>query len=181
MQLDELYTKKIKSSLRQELELKNVMQVPTVEKITLNMGVGEAVSNKKVLDQLIVNFESIAGQKPIITLAKKSISGFKIREGWPLGLKVTLRRQKMYDFMERLVWVSLPKVRDFRGLNPKFDGRGNYSFGIREYTIFPEIKFENVDQVWGMDVCVTTSAESDKHAYALLKAFGFPFHKEFKE
>jgi large subunit ribosomal protein L5 len=154
----------------------NPMQVPRLVKITLNMGVGEAVGNKKVLENAIEDMSKIAGQKPVVTLARKSIATFKIREGWPIGCKVTLRRQHMYEFLDRLINVALPRVRDFRGVSGRaFDGRGNYNFGVKEQIIFPEIDFDQVDAIRGMDICVTTTAKTDQEAKALLESFGFPF------
>jgi large subunit ribosomal protein L5 len=154
----------------------NPMQVPRLVKITLNMGVGEAVGNKKVLENAIEDMSKIAGQKPVATLARKSIATFKIREGWPIGCKVTLRRRHMYEFLDRLINVALPRVRDFRGVSGRaFDGRGNYNFGVKEQIIFPEIDFDQVDAIRGMDICVTTTAKTDQEAKALLESFGFPF------
>jgi large subunit ribosomal protein L5 len=154
----------------------NPMQVPRLVKITLNMGVGEAVGNKKVLENAIEDMSKIAGQKPVVTLARKSIATFKIREGWPIGCKVTLRRRHMYEFLDRLINVALPRVRDFRGVSGRaFDGRGNYNFGVKEQIIFPEIDFDQVDAIRGMDICVTTTAKTDQEAKALLESFGFPF------
>ncbi|KZS23727.1 50S ribosomal protein L5 [Wohlfahrtiimonas chitiniclastica] len=155
---------------------KNPMEVPKITKITLNMGVGEAVADKKVMDSAVADMSAIAGQKPIVTLSKKSIAGFKIRDGWPVGCKVTLRRAHMYEFLDRLINISLPRVRDFRGINGRsFDGRGNYSFGIKEQIIFPEIDYEKVDALRGMDINFTTTAKTDAEAKALIAAFGFPF------
>jgi large subunit ribosomal protein L5 len=154
------------------------MQVPRIEKITLNMGLGEAVADKKVLENAQADMAAIAGQKPIVTLARKSVAGFKIREGYPIGCKVTLRGDRMWEFLERLISITIPRIRDFRGLNPKsFDGRGNYSMGVREQIIFPEIDFDKVDKVRGMDITITTSAETNEEAHALLTAFNFPFRK----
>jgi large subunit ribosomal protein L5 len=163
-------------ALMAKLGYQNPMQVPRLSKITLNMGVGEAVGNKKVLENAIDDMAKISGQKPVATLAKKSVATFKIRDGWPIGCKVTLRRQHMYEFLDRLINVALPRVRDFRGLSGRaFDGRGNYNFGIKEQIIFPEIDFDQVDALRGMDICITTTARSDKDARALLESFGFPF------
>jgi large subunit ribosomal protein L5 len=154
------------------------MQVPRIEKITLNMGLGEAVADKKVLENAQADMTAIAGQKPIVTVARKSVAGFKIREGYPIGCKVTLRGERMWEFLERLISIAIPRIRDFRGLNPKsFDGRGNYSMGVREQIIFPEIDFDKVDKVRGMDITITTSANSNDEARALLDAFNFPFKK----
>jgi len=154
------------------------MQVPRIEKITLNMGLGEAVADKKVLENAQADMTAIAGQKPVVTVARKSVAGFKIREGYPIGCKVTLRGERMWEFLERLISIAIPRVRDFRGLNPKsFDGRGNYSMGVREQIIFPEIDFDKVDKVRGMDITITTSANTNDEARALLDAFNFPFKK----
>jgi len=153
-----------------------VMQVPRLTKITLNMGVGEATGNKKILENALADMTKIAGQKPVATLARKSIATFKIRDGWPIGCKVTLRRAKMYEFFDRLINISLPRVRDFRGVSGRsFDGRGNYNMGVKEQIIFPEIDFDQVDAMRGMDIAVTTTAKNDEEAKALLEAFGFPF------
>jgi len=161
-----------------EFSYNSVMQVPRIEKITLNMGVGEALADKKVLDNAVADLEAISGQKPIRTVARKSVAGFKIREGYPIGCKVTLRGERMWDFLERLITIAIPRVRDFRGLNPKsFDGRGNYSMGVREQIIFPEIDFDKVDRVRGLDITITTTAGTDDEARALLAAFNFPFKK----
>lgn len=162
--------------LQSQFGYKNVMQVPRLLKVTINMGVGEAVGNKKILEAAVADMSKIAGQKPVVTLARKSIAAFKIRDGYPIGCKVTLRRERMYEFVERLVNVALPRVRDFRGVSGRsFDGRGSYNFGIREQIIFPEIDFDQVDALRGMDVAVTTSARTDKEARALLETLGFPF------
>ena len=161
---------------------KNVNEIPRIEKIVLNMGVGEATQDKKRVDQAASEMELIAGQKPVITKAKKSIAQFKLREGMPIGVKVTLRRERMYEFLDRFITIALPRVRDFRGLNPKsFDGRGNYACGIKEQIIFPEINYDRIDQVRGMDVIVTTTARTDEEARELLKLFGFPFPIEAQE
>lgn len=162
--------------LKSELGYENIHQVPEIVKITLNMGVGGAVGDKKILDHAVTDMEKISGQKPIITRAKNSVAGFKVREGWPIGCKVTLRHDRMYEFLERLLQIAIPRERDFRGLNPKsFDGRGNYSMGIKEQIIFPEIEYDKIDRIRGMDVCITTTAQTNKEALALLKAFNFPF------
>jgi large subunit ribosomal protein L5 len=154
------------------------MQVPRIDKITLHMGLGEAVADKKVLESATAEMQAIAGQKPIVTVARKSVAGFKIREGYPIGCKVTLRGERMWEFFERLVSIAIPRIRDFRGLNPKsFDGRGNFSMGVREQIIFPEIEFDKVDKIRGMDITITTSAQTDAEAHALLSAFNFPFKK----
>lgn len=173
--LKDKYKNEIASSLQKELNLDNPMRVPSLTKITLNMGLGEAIGNKKVLEFATDDLQRISGQKPIIRNAKKSEAAFKIREGWPIGAKVTLRRERMYEFLDRLVSVAIPRIRDFRGLNNKsFDGRGNYSFGIKEQIMFPEIDYDKVDAMRGMDICFTINAETDAHARALLKAFKFP-------
>jgi large subunit ribosomal protein L5 len=154
------------------------MQVPRIEKITLNMGVGEAINDKKVLENAAADMAAISGQKPLITKARKSVAGFKIREGYPIGCKVTLRGERMWEFFERLIGISIPRIRDFRGLNPKsFDGRGNYSMGVREQIIFPEIDYDKIDKIRGMDITITTTAKSDEEGHALLTAFNFPFRK----
>lgn len=173
--LQEFYEQTVAPALREELKLKNVMQVPRITKITLNMGVGEAVANKKVLESAADDLTRISGQKPIITKARKSVANFKIREGWPIGCKVTLRRGRMYEFLDRLISVAIPRIRDFRGLSPRaFDGRGNYSMGLHEQIVFPEIDYDKVDAIRGLDVTITTSAPNDEQARALLKAFNFP-------
>lgn len=172
------YDDAIRAGLAKEFGYKNPMQIPKLEKIVLNMGVGEAVNDTKKVKSAAGDLELIAGQKPVITHARKSIAGFKVREDMPLGVKVTLRRQRMYEFLDRLVNIALPRVRDFRGLNPNsFDGRGNYAMGIKEHIIFPEIAYDKIDQVWGMDIVVCTTAKSDDEARALLKAFNFPFRQ----
>lgn len=174
--LQKLYKEELAPALLKELGLANVMEVPRLEKIIINMGVGEAVNDKKIMDNAVRDLGLIAGQKPLITKSKKSIAGFKIRDGWPIGCKVTLRREQMYEFLDRLINVSLPRTRDFRGLSAKsFDGRGNYTFGVKEHIIFPEIDFEKTDAMRGMDITFTTSAKTDEQAKALLAAFGFPF------
>jgi large subunit ribosomal protein L5 len=154
----------------------NAMQVPRVSKITLNMGVGEAVGDKKIMDRAVGDLEQIAGQKPIVTHARRSVASFKIRDGWPVGCKVTLRRERMYEFLDRLVNIAIPRVRDFRGVSRKsFDGRGNYSLGVREQIMFPEIDYDKIDAIRGMDITITTTAKTDEEAMALLEAFSFPF------
>ena len=174
--LREFYKDTVVPELVKQFGYKSVMEVPRIEKITLNMGVGEAVNDKKLMDNAIRDLALIAGQKPLVTKSKKSIAGFKIRDGWPIGCKVTLRREQMYEFLDRLINISLPRTRDFRGLSSKsFDGRGNYSFGVREHIIFPEIDFEKTDAMRGMDITFTTSAKDDAGAKALLESFGFPF------
>ncbi|MHA3839926.1 50S ribosomal protein L5 [Sphingomonas aestuarii] len=174
-----LYDDKIAKAMTEKFGYKNVMEVPRIEKIVLNMGVGEATQDKKKVDQAASEMELIAGQKPVVTKAKKSIAQFKLREGMAIGCKVTLRRERMYEFLDRFITIALPRVRDFRGLNPKsFDGRGNYACGIKEQLIFPEINYDRIDQVRGMDVIVTTSAKTDEEARELLRLFGFPFPQE---
>ena len=173
--LNEVYKKEIAVKLKEELNLVNVMEVPKITKITLNMGVGEALGDKKVLEHAVAEMTSIAGQKPVVTLARKSIAGFKVREGWPIGCKVTLRSDRMYEFLERLVGIAIPRIRDFRGISPKqFDGRGNFSMGITEQIIFPEIDYEKIDKLRGMDITITTTARNDDEGRALLRAFNFP-------
>ena len=170
------YKEKLFPQLMESLELKNIMEVPKITKITLNMGVGEAVTDKKVMAAATGDMEVISGQKPIVINARKSVASFKIRDGWPVGCKVTLRRERMYEFLDRLVNISIPRIRDFRGLNPKsFDGRGNNSFGVTEQIMFPEIDFDKIDAMRGMDITITTTARNDKEGLALLKAFDFPF------
>ncbi len=173
--LKETYRTNIVPKLQEELGLKNVMEVPKITKITLNMGVGEAAADRKAIEGALSDMTAIAGQKPLITKARKSVAGFKIREGWPIGCKVTLRNRRMYEFLDRLVAVAIPRMRDFRGLNPKsFDGRGNYSMGLREQIVFPEVDFDKVDKLRGMDITITTTAKTDDEARALLRAFNFP-------
>ena len=174
--LQEVYRDAVVKKLMEEQGYKNPMQVPRIEKITLNMGVGEAIADKKVIESARTDMQKIAGQKPITTLARKSVASFKVRDGYPIGCKVTLRRERMYEFLDRLINISIPRVRDFRGLNGKsFDGRGNYSMGVKEQIIFPEIDYEKIDKIRGMDITITTSAKSDEEAKALLTAFSFPF------
>jgi large subunit ribosomal protein L5 len=170
------YQERVVGLLKERFGFKSVMQVPRIEKITLNMGVGEAIADKKVMDNAVADLRLIAGQQPIVTFARKSVAGFKIREGWPIGCKVTLRRERMYEFLDRLVSVAIPRIRDFRGLSPKaFDGRGNYSMGVREQIIFPEIDYDKIDTLRGLDITITTSARTDEEGRALLEAFNFPF------
>ncbi len=174
--LKELYQSEIALKLKDELGLKNVMEVPKITKITINMGVGEAIGDKKVLEHAISDLEKIAGQKSVVTKARNSIAGFKVREGWPIGCKVTLRKERMYEFLERLIDISIPRIRDFRGISPKqFDGRGNFSMGVSEQIIFPEIDYDKIDKLRGLDICITTTARNDDEGRALLKAFNFPF------
>ncbi|ATC91982.1 MAG: large subunit ribosomal protein L5 [Pseudoalteromonas tetraodonis] len=176
--LHEVYKDKVVAELQEKFGFSSVMQVPQIEKITLNMGVGEALADKKILDNAVADLEAISGQKPLITKARKSVAGFKVREGYPIGCKVTLRGERMWDFFERLVSIAIPRIRDFRGVSAKsFDGRGNYSMGVREQIIFPEIDYDKVDRVRGMDITITTSAKSDEEGRALLEAFNFPFKK----
>lgn len=176
--LHDFYKDTVVASLAKEFGYKSVMQVPRIEKITLNMGVGEAIADKKVLDHATNDLTAISGQKPMVTKARKSVAGFKIREGYPIGAKVTLRGERMWDFFERLISISVPRIRDFRGLNPKsFDGRGNYSMGVREQIIFPEIDYDKIDKIRGLDITITTTAKSDAEGHALLTAFNFPFKK----
>ena len=174
--LQQVYKEKVVPKLLKEFAYKNVMQVPRVKKITLNMGVGEAVADKKQIENAVRDMTAIAGQKPVVTKARKSIAGFKIRDGWPIGCKVTLRGEHMWEFLDRLIAISIPRIRDFRGLNGKsFDGRGNYSMGVREQIMFPEIDYDKVDAIRGLDITITTSADTDEEGKALLKAFNFPF------
>jgi large subunit ribosomal protein L5 len=168
----------VAQQLQEELALANVNEVPKITKITLNMGVGEGIGNKKMIENSVADMEAIAGQKVVVTKARKSIAGFKVREGWPVGCKVTLRSQRMWEFFDRLVDISIPRIRDFRGLNPKsFDGRGNYSMGVREQIIFPEIDYDKVDKIRGLDITITTTARTNDEGCALLTALGFPFKK----
>lgn len=174
--LKELYNAELAPRLKEELGLSNVMAVPRITKITLNMGVGEALGDKKILEHAVSNLEQITGQKAVVTRARKSIAGFKVREGWPIGCKVTLRRERMYEFLDRLITISIPRIRDFRGLSPKsFDGRGNYSMGVSEQIIFPEIDYDKIDAIRGLDIAISTSAANDDQGRALLAAFNFPF------
>jgi large subunit ribosomal protein L5 len=176
--LQKIYAEKIIPELRSKLGLGNALQVPRITKITLNMGVGEAVNDKKIIDKAMQDLMQISGQKPVATKARKSVATFKIRDGQLIGCKVTLRKARMYEFLDRLINIAIPRIRDFRGLNPRsFDGRGNFSLGIQEQIIFPEIDFNQVDAVRGMDVTITTTARTDAHARALLEAFNFPFRK----
>ncbi|NRA18143.1 MAG: 50S ribosomal protein L5 [Oceanospirillaceae bacterium] len=176
--LKALYASEVKSKLKEELNSANIMAVPRLTKITLNMGVGEALADKKQMEHAVRDMTQIAGQKPVVTLARKSIAGFKVREDWPIGCKVTLRGQQMWEFLDRLIDISIPRIRDFRGLNPKsFDGRGNYSMGVKEQIIFPEIDFDKVDKIRGMDITITTTAKNNEEGRALLTALNFPFKK----
>jgi large subunit ribosomal protein L5 len=174
--LKELYKSEVVAKLQEEFGYQNVMQVPKVTKITLNMGVGEGIGDKKQVEAAVVDLETLAGQKVVVTKARKSVAGFKVREGWPIGVKVTLRAERMWEFMDRLVDIALPRVRDFRGLNGKsFDGRGNYSMGVKEQIIFPEIEYDKVDKIRGLDITVTTTANTNDEGRALLRALNFPF------
>ncbi|MEL6361389.1 MAG: 50S ribosomal protein L5 [Pseudomonadota bacterium] len=176
--LKQLYTDKIRGAMNEQFKYKNVMQTPKIEKVVLNMGVGDAVNDRKAVDAAVEDLTKIAGQAPVITKAKKSIAGFKVREGMAIGAKVTLRKDRMYEFLDRLVTIALPRVRDFRGLSPKsFDGRGNYAMGLKEQIVFPEIDYDKVDKIRGMDIIVCTSAQNDDEARALLAEFNFPFKK----
>ena len=176
--LKEFYRDTVVKQLMEQFDYKSVMQVPRITKITLNMGVGEALTDKKVLESAVADMEKISGQKVVITKARRSIAGFKLREGWPVGCKVTLRSERMYDFLDRLVTISIPRIRDFRGLNPKsFDGQGNYSMGVKEQIIFPEIEYDKIDKLRGMDITITTTATTAEESLALLSAFKFPFRK----
>ena len=173
--LKELYRNELTEKLQTELSLSNLMEVPRITKVTLNMGVGEAIGDKKALESAVSDLTLISGQKPVVTKARKSIAGFKVRQGWPVGAKVTLRRNRMYEFLERLIGIAIPRIRDFRGISPKqFDGRGNFSMGINEQIIFPEIDYEKIDKIRGMDITITTTARNDAEGLALLKAFNFP-------
>lgn len=177
----QIYSSKIVPELKKRFGYASVMEVPRVTKITLNMGVGEAVADKKVIEHALRDMTAIAGQKPVTTLARNSVAGFKIREGWPVGCKVTLRKKQMYDFLQRLVVIAIPRIRDFRGFSAKaFDGRGNYSLGIKEQIVFPEVDYDKIDALRGLDITITTSAKTNKEACALLLAFGFPL-KDIEE
>lgn len=170
------YKDELKAQLQEQLGVKNVMEIPRITKITINMGVGAAAADKKLLDGALSDMQAIAGQKPVLTLARKSIAGFKIRDGWPIGCKVTLRGERMYEFLDRLISIAIPRIRDFRGFSSKsFDGRGNYSMGLKEQIMFPEIDFDKIDQIRGMDITITTTARTDDEGRALMRAFGFPF------
>lgn len=170
------YTDELRPALREQLGFTNIMQVPRLEKVTLNMGVGEAVGDRKIMENALADMTTIAGQKPIVCNARKSEAGFKIRAGWPIGCKVTLRQARMYEFIERLISIAIPRMRDFRGLNPKaFDGRGNFSMGFSEQIVFAEIDYDKIDKIRGLDIAVTTTARTDEEGLALLRAFNFPF------
>ena len=174
--LQEFYEKTVASNLRERFEYESVMQVPRISKITLNMGVGEALADKKILDHAVTDLERIAGQKCVVTKARKSVAAFKVREGWAVGCMVTLRRERMYEFLDRLISIAIPRIRDFRGMSPKaFDGRGNYSVGIKEQIVFAEIDYDKIDTIRGLDIAITTSARTDEEGRALLSEFSFPF------
>ena len=174
--LQQHYRDVVVKQLQERFGYKNVMEIPKITKITLNMGVGEAVGDKKIMDHAVADMTKIAGQKPVVNLSRKSIAGFKIRDGWPIGCKVTLRRERMYEVLERLISIAIPRIRDFRGFSGRsFDGRGNYSLGVREQIIFPEIDYDKIDALRGMDITITTTARSDEEGRALLEAFNFPF------
>lgn len=173
--LKEVYKTEIAAKLKEELGVANIMEVPKITKITLNMGVGEAIGDKKVLDAAVADLEKISGQKAVVTKARKSIAGFKVREGWPIGCKVTLRSDRMYEFLDRLISIAIPRIRDFRGISPKsFDGRGNFAMGVSEQIIFPEIDYDKIDKLRGLDIAITTTARNDEEGRALLRAFNFP-------
>lgn len=173
--LKEQYKKEVVSKLQQQFNYNNVMEVPRIKKITINMGVGEASKDKKIMDHAVADMTAISGQKPVVTLSRKSIAGFKIRDNWPIGCKVTLRGDRMYEFLDRLIAIAIPRIRDFRGLNGRsFDGRGNYSMGVKEQIIFPEIDYDKIDAIRGMDITITTTAKTNQESKALLLAFGFP-------
>ncbi len=176
--LKEFYKDTVVKQLQEQFGYKSIMEVPKVTKITLNMGVGEAIGDKKVIQHAVADMTKISGQAPIVTLARLSVAGFKVREGWPVGCKVTLRRDRMYDFLDRLITIAIPRIRDFRGLNGKsFDGRGNYSMGIQEQIMFPEVDYDQIDAIRGMDISFTTTAKTDEEARALLTAFNLPLKK----
>lgn len=173
--LKEHYKKEVVPKLQKQFNYKNIMEVPRIQKITLNMGVGEASKDKKIMDHAVADMTAISGQKPVVTMSRKSIAGFKIRDHWPIGCKVTLRGERMYEFLDRLIAIAIPRIRDFRGLNGRsFDGRGNYSMGVKEQIIFPEIDYDKIDALRGMDITITTSAKTNAESKALLLAFGFP-------
>jgi large subunit ribosomal protein L5 len=176
--LQQQYSDQVRKTLMDRFQYQSVMQVPRITKITLNMGVGEAVGDKKAIEHAMGDMSKIVGQKPVVTRARRSIAGFSIRQGWPIGCKVTLRRERMYEFLERLINIAIPRIRDFRGLSPRaFDGRGNYSMGVHEQIIFPEIDYDKIDALRGLDITVTTSAPTDEEGRALLSAFSFPFRQ----
>jgi large subunit ribosomal protein L5 len=174
--LQEYYRETVAKQLQEQFGYKNVMEIPRLSKISINMGVGEAVGDRKLIDNAVADMTKIAGQKPVVTLARKSVASFKLREGWPVGCRVTLRRERMYEFLDRLINIAIPRTRDFRGMNPKsFDGRGNYNMGVREQIIFPEIDYDKIDTLRGLDITFTTTAKTDQEGRALLAAFNFPF------
>ncbi len=174
--LQQEYRDNIMGQLQKKFGYKSIMEVPRITKITLNMGVGEAIGDKKVMEHAVGDLEKISGQKVMVTKARKSVAAFKIRDGWPIGCMVTLRRERMYEFLDRLINISIPRIRDFRGMNPKsFDGRGNYSMGVKEQIMFPEIDYDTIDTLRGLDISITTSAKNDEEGRALLAAFQFPF------
>jgi large subunit ribosomal protein L5 len=176
--LKDMYSETVAKQLKEQFDYKNPMEIPRITKITLNMGVGEAIADRKVMEHAVGDMTKIAGQKPIVIKARKSVAGFKLREGWPVGCKVTLRREMMYEFLDRLINVAIPRIRDFRGMNPKgFDGRGNYNMGVKEQIIFPEIDYDKIDTLRGMDITFTTTAKTDEEGRALLAAFNFPFRQ----
>tara|TARA_B100001989_G_C24549133_1_gene473022 strand:+ start:2469 stop:3011 length:543 start_codon:yes stop_codon:yes gene_type:complete len=176
--LQKIYNDKIKNSLQEKMNYKSIMEVPHIKKITINVGLGEAIKDKKIIEQAVSDIEKISGQKPIVTKAKKSIAAFSLREGMPIGCKVTLRKEKMYEFLDRLITIAIPRIRDFRGFSRKsFDGRGNYTMGIKEQIIFPEIDYEKIDSIRGLDISITTSAKNDDEARMLLEEFNFPFRR----
>jgi large subunit ribosomal protein L5 len=173
--LDTIYREKLVAQLKEELKLNSVMEVPRITKVTINMGLGEATTDKKVMEHALSDLQLISGQKPVVCMSRKSIAGFKIRDGWPIGAKVTLRRDRMYEFLDRLINIAIPRIRDFRGFSDRaFDGRGNYTLGVKEQIIFPEIDFDKIDSIRGMDICITTNARNDDEGRALLHAFNFP-------
>jgi large subunit ribosomal protein L5 len=174
--MQDFYKETVVKELTEQFGYKNPMEIPKITKITLNMGLGEAVGDKKIVEHAVADMAKIGGQKPIVNLSRKSIAGFKIRDGWPVGCSVTLRREKMYEFLDRLVNISIPRIRDFRGINPRsFDGRGNFAMGIQEQIMFPEIDYDKIDKLRGMDIAITTTAKTNDEGLALLKAFKFPF------
>jgi large subunit ribosomal protein L5 len=176
--LKDFYSETVSKQLKEQFGYKNAMEIPRITKITLNMGVGEAIADRKVMEHAVGDMTKIGGQKPIVIKARKSVAGFKLREGWPVGCKVTLRRERMYEFLDRLISVAIPRIRDFRGMNPKsFDGRGNYNMGVKEQIIFPEIDYDKIDTLRGMDITFTTTANTDEEGRALLAAFNFPFRR----
>jgi len=173
--LQEHYANNVVPKLQEQFNYSSAMQIPRITMVSINMGLGEAVGNKKIVESAVADLEAITGQKPVVTLARKSVAAFKIRDGWPIGAKVNLRRERMYEFLDRLIAIAIPRIRDFRGLNQKsFDGRGNYTFGLKEQIVFPEIDYDKVDALRGMDVTITTSAKNNEEAEALLRAFNFP-------